>query len=387
MMMNQAAANACGGEHPDIVAPGNPVPLPPTPSLFLPVMDQLESRSFLRSEQHNSSDNMEATVDPGLHAPASNAVADYTSHYVHDHDTIQFYPHAPPYLAVGNPYSTYLPTLQEYYFPTLLDEDMASFGTAPHAQLGLNYGGYRTCYFPQRGGYAYGHHPPRCQVDGCMADLSKAKRYHRRHRVCENHSKAPVVITAGAIMPQRFCQQCSRFHEVDEFDDEKKSCRQRLADHNRRRRKPKPSGTDHVALKRRAHAKKSATAKNEASSSKNMGAGDVLGTQELGSASKEHDGSISLGEVAREPVYPKGKAPMKQHACACVPQQNLQQGFPLMLSPAGSGTGTCLPQNQQVSGGNTSQVQEPCLAFHQQHQHGNIILQLGQTAFDLDFNH
>lgn len=47
-----------------------------------------------------------------------------------------------------------------------------------------------------------------CQVDKCAADLILAKRYHRRHKVCEVHSKAAVVIVAG--LRQRFCQQCSR---------------------------------------------------------------------------------------------------------------------------------------------------------------------------------
>ncbi|KAK9706718.1 hypothetical protein RND81_07G147200 [Saponaria officinalis] len=74
-----------------------------------------------------------------------------------------------------------------------------------------------------------------CQSDNCTADLTDAKRYHRRHKVCEFHAKAPVVIVHG--YRQRFCQQCSRFHEVMEFDDTKRSCRRRLADHNERRRK------------------------------------------------------------------------------------------------------------------------------------------------------
>ncbi|CAL9052593.1 unnamed protein product [Musa banksii] len=77
--------------------------------------------------------------------------------------------------------------------------------------------------------------PPCCQAEKCAADLAEAKRYHRRHRVCEAHSKAAVVIVAG--LRQRFCQQCSRFHEVSEFDDSKRSCRRRLAGHNERRRK------------------------------------------------------------------------------------------------------------------------------------------------------
>ncbi|KAG8641399.1 squamosa promoter-binding-like protein 13 [Manihot esculenta] len=48
-----------------------------------------------------------------------------------------------------------------------------------------------------------------CQADMCMADLSDAKPYHRRHKVCENHAKAQIVLVAG--IRQRFCQQCSRF--------------------------------------------------------------------------------------------------------------------------------------------------------------------------------
>jgi len=48
----------------------------------------------------------------------------------------------------------------------------------------------------------------RCQVDGCNVALMNAKEYHRRHKVCEMHSKAPKVVVLG--LEQRFCQQCSR---------------------------------------------------------------------------------------------------------------------------------------------------------------------------------
>lgn len=79
---------------------------------------------------------------------------------------------------------------------------------------------------------------PSCQVEGCGLDLSVAKDYHRKHRVCETHSKSPKVVIAG--LERRFCQQCSRFHALSEFDDKKRSCRRRLSDHNARRRKPQP---------------------------------------------------------------------------------------------------------------------------------------------------
>ncbi|KAG0475086.1 hypothetical protein HPP92_014772 [Vanilla planifolia] len=75
-----------------------------------------------------------------------------------------------------------------------------------------------------------------CQVEGCNIDLATAKDYHRKHRVCECHSKSPKVIVAGH--DRRFCQQCSRFHDLSEFDQKKRSCRRRLSEHNARRRKP-----------------------------------------------------------------------------------------------------------------------------------------------------
>ncbi|XP_058777432.1 squamosa promoter-binding-like protein 6 [Vicia villosa] len=75
-----------------------------------------------------------------------------------------------------------------------------------------------------------------CQVYNCNMDLSTSKDYHKRHKVCDVHSKTAKVVVNG--VEQRFCQQCSRFHLVAEFDDGKRSCRRRLAGHNERRRKP-----------------------------------------------------------------------------------------------------------------------------------------------------
>ncbi|XP_024972916.1 squamosa promoter-binding-like protein 6 [Cynara cardunculus var. scolymus] len=84
----------------------------------------------------------------------------------------------------------------------------------------------------------FGSSIPFCKVYGCNKNLSNCKDYHRRHKVCEAHSKTSKVIVNG--IEQRFCQQCSRFHLLREFDDGKRSCRKRLAGHNERRRKPHP---------------------------------------------------------------------------------------------------------------------------------------------------
>ncbi|KAL2542876.1 Squamosa promoter-binding-like protein 6 [Abeliophyllum distichum] len=69
---------------------------------------------------------------------------------------------------------------------------------------------------------------PVCQVYGCNKDLSSSKDYHKRHKVCDVHSKTAVVIVNGTEQ---------RFHMLAVFDEGKRSCRERLAGHNKRRRK------------------------------------------------------------------------------------------------------------------------------------------------------
>ncbi|XP_047060356.1 squamosa promoter-binding-like protein 2 [Lolium rigidum] len=93
---------------------------------------------------------------------------------------------------------------------------------------------------------------PPCSVQGCTADLSRVREYHRRHKVCEAHSKTPVVSVNG--QQQRFCQQCSRFHLLGEFDEAKRSCRKRLDGHNRRRRKPQPDPLNPASMFSNHHA-------------------------------------------------------------------------------------------------------------------------------------
>jgi hypothetical protein len=59
------------------------------------------------------------------------------------------------------------------------------------------------------GGGGGGGGNARCQVEGCGVELRAAKEYHRKHRVCEAHTKSPRVVVAG--QERRFCQQCSRW--------------------------------------------------------------------------------------------------------------------------------------------------------------------------------
>ncbi|KAK6133626.1 hypothetical protein DH2020_032536 [Rehmannia glutinosa] len=94
---------------------------------------------------------------------------------------------------------------------------------------------------------------PTCQVHGCNKDLSSSKDYHKRHKVCDVHSKTAVVVVNG--IQQRFCQQCSSVvlfrcteDESTIFIEVSASCEKgvennrlaekRLAGHNERRRKP-----------------------------------------------------------------------------------------------------------------------------------------------------
>mmetsp|Transcript_14333 Transcript_14333/g.24273 ORF Transcript_14333/g.24273 Transcript_14333/m.24273 type:complete len:336 (+) Transcript_14333:241-1248(+) len=66
-----------------------------------------------------------------------------------------------------------------------------------------------------------------CRVPGCCnKDLSSASRYCLRHRICDEHFKSLSVVFDGKA--HRFCQKCTRFHEIHEFDNLKHSCRAAL---------------------------------------------------------------------------------------------------------------------------------------------------------------
>ncbi|KAK9845531.1 hypothetical protein WJX84_010686 [Apatococcus fuscideae] len=74
-----------------------------------------------------------------------------------------------------------------------------------------------------------------CQVVGCAAPLGEGREYFKRCRICEMHLKLPALMREG--QPQRFCQQCCRFHSVKDFEGDRRSCRTALGAHNGRRRK------------------------------------------------------------------------------------------------------------------------------------------------------
>ncbi|PRW56499.1 squamosa promoter-binding -like (SBP domain) transcription factor family [Chlorella sorokiniana] len=74
--------------------------------------------------------------------------------------------------------------------------------------------------------------PRCCQV--CAINLEGTPIYFQRIRACKEHVSANAVPLNGQV--QRFCQQCSRFHGVENFDGTQRSCRQQLARHAERRR-------------------------------------------------------------------------------------------------------------------------------------------------------
>lgn len=61
------------------------------------------------------------------------------------------------------------------------------------------------------------------QVEGCTADLSALRHYHKRYKVCQDHLKMDHLMHEGVV--QRFCQQCSRFHQIAEFEGDRRSCK------------------------------------------------------------------------------------------------------------------------------------------------------------------
>ena len=74
-----------------------------------------------------------------------------------------------------------------------------------------------------------------CHVVGCNLGLGPQAEYYQRYRICKEHLRTAALLVDG--VPQRFCQQCGKFHDLDAFDGDKRNCRARLAQHNSRRRK------------------------------------------------------------------------------------------------------------------------------------------------------
>lgn len=74
-----------------------------------------------------------------------------------------------------------------------------------------------------------------CNVENCHAVLSEERYYYQRYKICRKHLRSSKLLVDG--LPQRFCQQCGRFHDLVAFDGEKRNCRFRLEKHNSRRRK------------------------------------------------------------------------------------------------------------------------------------------------------
>ncbi|KAE9594629.1 hypothetical protein Lal_00037455 [Lupinus albus] len=85
----------------------------------------------------------------------------------------------------------------------------------------------------------------RCQVPTCEVDISELKGYHKRHRVCLSCASAATVFLHGDE-PNRYCQQCGKFHILSDFDEGKRSCRRKLERHNKRRRR-KPADSEVAA--------------------------------------------------------------------------------------------------------------------------------------------
>ncbi|KAF8058442.1 SBP2 [Scenedesmus sp. PABB004] len=96
-----------------------------------------------------------------------------------------------------------------------------------------------------------------CKVQGCTALLREQKPYYQRFMLCEAHMRCLAISVDG--VPSRFCQQCAKFEPVEAFDGTKRSCRARLQEHNKRRRK---LGINNRSLRRQ---RRSAAASSKAS--------------------------------------------------------------------------------------------------------------------------
>ena len=71
-----------------------------------------------------------------------------------------------------------------------------------------------------------------CIVDGCTSDLLSEQPLSIRVGVCEEHRKAPMVLVNSKRC--RYCQQCVKPHDLDDFAGGRRSCKKMLERHNSR---------------------------------------------------------------------------------------------------------------------------------------------------------
>ena len=67
----------------------------------------------------------------------------------------------------------------------------------------------------------------KCWVPGCSSEVpDELVRVSHRIKTCLEHRLSKSVSFGG--VQKRFCQQCTRFHELGRFDGDNHSCRSRL---------------------------------------------------------------------------------------------------------------------------------------------------------------
>jgi hypothetical protein len=133
--------------------------------------------------------------------------------------------------------------------PAAADGDAAALAPGPRYKRGPGLSFFR-------GGAPRG---PVCQVPGCARRLEGERKYFQRYKICPAHLELPeMVVERQAI---RFCQQCGRFQLTTEFDGDRRSCRHKLEQHNKRRRgEAGADGSPRAARPRRAPAANAAGA-------------------------------------------------------------------------------------------------------------------------------
>lgn len=89
--------------------------------------------------------------------------------------------------------------------------------------------------------------------------------------ICEAHSKSAFCEINGKQL--RWCQQCRRFQTLEEFDDERRTCRARLNRHNHLRKRRKPEGKSFGQPKSKSRKPKQALANPVASDTLTSSAG------------------------------------------------------------------------------------------------------------------
>ena len=156
---------------------------------------------------------------------------------------------------------------------------------------------------------------------------------------------------------ERFCQQCSRFHAVHEFEGDRRSCRTQLERHNARRRKQRAAAAARSSAAAAASAADGGDADSRPARRQRLDApaGDAATADGALGSPLEHPGTIAASEHVHNPATAAAATPPAVPSGGTVSGGNSDTSWPLVSPGMPGGSALHMPPGPEPG-----QMQSSC---------------------------